>query len=427
MRYFRGDAQGKRAVAIWHRRAGKDSVALAITREQALRRVGTYWHMLPTLAQGRKVVWDGIRKDGQKVMSVWPDEIIAHKRNDEMKLELPNGSVWQVVGSDNFNSLVGSNPVGVVFSEYSLADPAAWDFIRPILAENGGWAMFIYTPRGKNHGYTLYQNALKNDDWHCEVLTADDTGSIPEDAIQAERDAGMPEEMIRQEFFCSFDAPLVGSIYGDQMFRAEQEGRVARFPHDEGTAVDTWWDLGRSDATAVWFAQHIGGRMRFIDYWQGTGKDLPDFAEMLDEKRRDKRYRYGAHIYPHDAAHKRLGMGGESIADQMGKLGYPGDVQPVTGDLWGDIQQVRSSLSRCDFDADNCALGLEALKSYSKEEDENRSSPALKYFREKPRHDWASHGCDAFRTGIVAGKSGTNAMPPLEALLPSNHVSRGVV
>lgn len=197
---------GKRAVAIWHRRAGKDSLSLNWTAKAMLNRVGVYWHMLPLNTQARKVVWDAIDKKGRRVIDqVFPVPLRKSVNSQEMKIEFWNGSIWQCVGSDNYNALVGSNPVGVVFSEYSLADPAAWDFIRPILAENGGWALFIYTPRGQNHGYTLYNNAIAAG-WFAQVLTVEDTQAIDLSVVDEERRAGMPEAMIQQEFYCSFDA-----------------------------------------------------------------------------------------------------------------------------------------------------------------------------------------------------------------------------
>ena len=128
---------GKRAVAVWHRRAGKDSLSINWTAFAATQRKGIYWHMLPTQAQARKVVWDGIDKAGRKIVDqAFPKELVARKSEQDMKIELRNGSIWQCVGSDYYDNLVGANPVGVVFSEYSIANPAAWDFIRPILAEN---------------------------------------------------------------------------------------------------------------------------------------------------------------------------------------------------------------------------------------------------------------------------------------------------
>ena len=151
---------GKRAVAVWHRRAGKDITALHRTMLQMLHRVGTYWHMLPLQNQARKVIWDGIvdGPDGPIKLIDWafPQELRTATLAQEMKIRFANGSEWQLCGSDNYNALVGSNPVGIVMSEYSVSKPEAWEYIRPILAENGGWALFIYTPRGLNHGHDLY-------------------------------------------------------------------------------------------------------------------------------------------------------------------------------------------------------------------------------------------------------------------------------
>ena len=147
-----------------------------------------------------------------------------------MRLELKNGSIYQVVGTDNVDRLVGSNPLGVVFSEYSLQDPRAWNLVRPILAENGGWALFIYTARGRNHGYDMFNMASRNERWFSQRLSVEDTKAVPMEAIEDERSAGMPEELIQQEFYCSFDAPLVGSYYGSLMSKALAEERIKAVP-----------------------------------------------------------------------------------------------------------------------------------------------------------------------------------------------------
>lgn len=197
---------GKRAVAVWHRRSGKDSVALNWEAKAIFERVGVYWHMLPLNTQARKVIWDGIDKFGRRMIyQAFPKELIKSVNSQEMKIEFVNGSIWQCVGSDNYDALVGGNPVGVVFSEYSIANPAAWDYIRPILTENGGWALFIYTPRGHNHGYELYNHA-GSDGWFRQILTVEQTKAIDIKAVDEERNAGMSESMIAQEFYCSFEA-----------------------------------------------------------------------------------------------------------------------------------------------------------------------------------------------------------------------------
>ena len=163
-----------------------------------MQRVGMYWHMLPEAAQGRKVIWDGIDRQGRRIIDqAFPKEIRKTQNEHEMKIEFINGSIWQVVGSDNYNSLIGANPVGIVFSEWSVAKPSAWDYMRPILAENGGWALFIYTPRGRNHGYDIYKVAKTNPAWFSQLLSVDDTKILHPQMIQDERasimDSSMPD------------------------------------------------------------------------------------------------------------------------------------------------------------------------------------------------------------------------------------------
>ena len=207
-----GEPPGRRAVAVWHRRAGKDSLAVNFAACAALRRVPNYWHMLPTARQGRKVVWEAIDGTGRRLIDqAFPPAIRESKSEEDMLIRLIGGSTWQVVGSDNFDRLVGANPAGVVFSEWALADPRAWEYVRPILAENGGWALFIYTPRGRNHGAALFDMARRTPGWFAERLTVNETGVIAPGVIEDERRSGMADELIRQEYYCSFEAALVGS------------------------------------------------------------------------------------------------------------------------------------------------------------------------------------------------------------------------
>src|SRR4051812_17255009 len=199
--------QYRRGCAVWHRRAGKDSCALNLTARDMFRRVGTYWHLFPEQAQARRAIWNGIDRQGRRIIDqMLPPTVRARTSAQEMLIEAVNGSIWQMAGSDNFDSLVGSNPVGVVFSEWALSHPDAWEYLRPILVENEGWALFIYTPRGRNHGYATYTRALQSESWFCERLTVEDTGLITPAQIEEERKAGMSEARIRQEFHCSFEA-----------------------------------------------------------------------------------------------------------------------------------------------------------------------------------------------------------------------------
>jgi hypothetical protein len=251
---FEGGLERKRAAVVWHRRCGKDSCCLQLSAVSSQMRVGTIWHMLPTLKQGRRVIWDGIDREGRKMIDqAFPKDMrdsASPINNSDMQIRFRNGSIYQVVGSDNYDSLVGTNPVGVIFSEWAVADPKAWDYIRPILAENGGWALFIYTPRGKNHGKKLFDMAQGNPNWFSSLLTVDDTfrpdGSyvIGPDIIEQERAEGMSEEKILQEYFCSFEAGMEGAFYTQELNLAEKEDRIGHFPHDPMKPCQTWWDIG---------------------------------------------------------------------------------------------------------------------------------------------------------------------------------------
>ncbi len=390
----------KRAAAVWHRRAGKDLFCVNWTATQAFQRVGQYWHILPTYRQGRKVVWEGMTRDGRAFLDHFPEQTIVRRRDDEMTLWFANGSMYQVVGADDPDRLVGANPVGVIFSEWSvMTQPQVWDLIRPILVENGGWALFIYTPRGRNHGFRLLKTAETASDWFSEVLTVDDTKAVTPEAIQAERDAGMPEELIQQEFYCSFDAPLVGSYFGDEITKAQKADRIGKVPYDPAKPVDTSWDLGMADATAIWFWQRVGKEIRAIDYEYSSGVGLDYYARMLQEKE----YVYRHHYVPHDATVRELGSG-KSRVETLRDLGIRVKVVPKLP-LADGIQALRRLIAVSWFDERNCATGIQAFREYTKERIEGEATPDGKpIFRDKPKHDWTSHPMDAARSYAVGSK-----------------------
>lgn len=166
-------------------------------------RVGTYFYFLPTYTQAKKVVWDGIDKDGVRFIEHIPKDLIKSINETEMRIELLNGSAVQLIGAENIDRIVGTNPVGVIFSEFALMKPNVWDFIRPILAENGGWAVFVYTPRGMNHAWKLHMQAKENPNWFEQTLTVEDTKAISKEALDEERKT-MPQALFEQEFYCKY-------------------------------------------------------------------------------------------------------------------------------------------------------------------------------------------------------------------------------
>ena len=385
----------KRLDLVWHRRAGKDLFSINWCATQSMQRPGIYWHVLPTYKQGRKIVWEGKTRDGRPFLDAFPEELITRKRDDEMSLWLEGGSLYQVVGADDVDTLVGTNPFGVIFSEFSLMDPRVWEMIRPILAENGGWAVFIYTPRGYNHGYKLHQSAQRNDWWFSQVLTVEDTNAVPMRAIEEQRAEGMPEELIQQEFYCSFEAPLVGAYYGHELKNASDQGRIGKVPYDPAIPVDTFWDLGVRDSTAIWFHQYGGREHRLIDYYHASGVGLPHYVKAL----KDKPYVYGTHYVPHDASVQELGTGVTRTETAAG-LGLPLQVVRKIG-LEDGINATRMFLQKCWIDEVNCDYGLQGLRQYTKEDSGQRDLNNQIVYRDRPKHDWASHPADALRTGAT--------------------------
>jgi phage terminase large subunit len=393
----------KRAVLCWHRRAGKEKTCFNLMVKKTFERVGTYYYFFPTYNQGRKVLWDGMDKEGFPFLSHVPADLVESSNGQQMQKRLINDSIIQVVGTDNINLILGTNPVGCVFSEYALQDPRAWDFIRPILRENGGWAVFDFTPRGKNHGWDLFQMAKDNDDWFVSHLTVDDTGVLTPADIDAERREGMDEELIQQEYYVSFEGSRQGAYYAQQMRLAESEGRITSVPYEPVAGVETWWDLGIGDAMAIWFTQSVGREVRVIDYLEASGEGLAYYAGELSKKP----YVYAvknAHHAPADIRVRELGTG-RSRLETARSFGIDFGVVPQLS-VDDGIQAVRSFLAKCWFDKTKCARGLDALWSYHKDFDER-----AKIYRSIPAHDWSSHGADAFRYLSVGHKSASLADP----------------
>jgi hypothetical protein len=401
---------GRRAVCVWHRRAGKDKTLLNIMIWKMLERVGIYYYFLPTYAQGRKIIWEGIDKEGFKFLHHFPKDIVASKNDQEMRIELTNGSLFRVVGTDKIDTVVGTNPVGCVFSEYALQNPQGWNFVRPILRENEGWAIFNFTPRGKNHGWDIWQVAQAEKDWYAQMLTVEDTyvgvgkgrkRVMPPDAITKERAEGMEEELIQQEYFCSFSAALQGTYYGDQLKRMEETNRLCDIQIEKGIPVHTAWDLGIDDLTAVIFFQLIGKEIRIVDYEEGSGEGLSYYAQLLMDKRDKYGFTYGTHYMPHDVSVRELTSGRSRKEIAEDDLGILPIVAAPKLRVEDGIQAVRSIFPRIwvhkreeDEERSNrVSLLTDALQQYHKEYDEERRT-----FKRQPYHDWSSHAADALRT-----------------------------
>ena len=220
------------------------------------------------------------------------------------------------------------------------------------------------------------------------------------------------EKAYRHVWEGEFDERHFGGIYAAYVDKARLEGRICPVPYKDGVPVVTAWDLGKSDATCIWFAQIVGFQARIIDYYEASGKDLPHYASVI----RSKPYEYKTHYLPHDAAHERLGMGG-SISQQIRELGIPNTIINI-GSVAARIENGRELLKTCYIDDTKCKDGIHALMHYQYEWDDARQK-----FKDSPRHDWASDPSDAFGYLSQVVKSANTSKPIKRQDVPSGSVS----
>ena len=277
----------KKIIAVLPRRSGKDITAWNLLIRAAIKVVGVYFYVFPTFASGRRILWDNITNDGFRVLDYLPPELVESRSEQQMRIRLTNGSLIQVIGSNDFdNSLVGTNPRGIVFSEYALTDPRAYAFCIPILRGNEGWVLFISTPRGKNHMWELWQIAENNPkDWFTYILTVNDTQHMSLHEIQKEISSGIISfDLAQQEYFCSFLLGQEGSYYSKYIDKMRLEGRIGFCPYEEGYPVHTAADIGVNDPTSIVFFQVVGQIIRVIDCWEKSDQSIADVVKLIRSK-----------------------------------------------------------------------------------------------------------------------------------------------
>lgn len=400
---------GTRACIIAHRRWGKDDVALHDACVSAHERKATYWHMLPEATQARKAIWEAINPHTgiRRIDEAFPPILRSTTREQEMLIKLKCGSTWQLVGSDNFNSLMGAPPAGVVFSEWALANPSAWAYVRPILAENNGWATFITTPRGHNHAEATYK-LFKSEAYFAQISNAQVTGVFSQEMLDRELREYIGEygkeygtAIFDQEYNCSFNAAVLGAYYGYLIERLEADGRICDFEYDEAYPVHTFWDLGLGDHMAIVFAQFVAGEIRVIDFESGAGVGIEDYINIVLAKP----YTYGQHYGPHDLRVRELTRGNVSRIETAAKMGLNFKIVPNVSVIDGR-QAVRAVLPKCIFQAKTTEPLVSALQNYRANWDADK-----KTLSPQPVNDWSCHPADAFRYMAVQWKEIVSAEP----------------
>lgn len=392
----------KRAVLVWHRRAGKDVACFNLLVRQALKVIGSYYYILPTYRQARLVLFEGMTMEGKKFIDYIPEALIRKINVQEMKVTLINGSQIYFLGSDNYDSLRGSNPKGIVFSEYAYQHPATYPTLRPILVANDGWCVFISTPFGENHFYKLYEVAKESDEWFCDVKTVEDTDVVsPESIEREEREGLMSRDMIEQEYYCSFSVGAMGSYYARYLNSMEMNNQIGDVPWEPAFPVYTAWDLGVRDATVILFFQIIGKVVHIIDSYANDSHGLEHYvSEVLS-----KNYTYAKHFAPHDIMVKEFGSG-MSRLDKAKELGLKFEVKTdhrnvrssavPSMSIMDGIETVRSTLPKIWIDKEKCRTLVSAIRDYRKEYDSKN-----KVYKASPLHDNNSHWCFTLDTLIL--------------------------
>ena len=384
---------------VAHRRAGKTVAAINDIIKRALLEGGRgaqYAYIAPFRSQAKSVAWDYLK--------YYAKAVSESSNESELTVTLINGAKVRLFGADNADAMRGLGFNGVYLDEYGDFKPSVWgNIVRPALSDRLGWAVFGGTPKGKNQFHDIYKVSQATPDWFLLRLPASVSKLLPDTELKAASQQ-LSQDQYDQEYECSFDAAIMGAYYGQEMRQVDADGRIRDLRFDPDADVMTAWDLGYRDDTAIWFYQVVRNEIHVLDYYAVSGASIEEIAKVVI----DKGYRYTRHYLPHDARAKTLASGGKSIVEQlavhlggMNKLSIVPEIGVQDG-----IQAVRMILPKCYFDP-ICDEGLEALRQYQREYDEDK-----KAFRQTPRHDWCSHPADSFRMMAVAYRENKADEPP---------------
>ena len=387
-------------VLVCHRRFGKTFLCIFNILDQAFRcplKNPQYAYFAPTYAQAKKVAWT-ILKDAVKNVP----GVSTHEQELRMVIERP----WMgdkifiyLLSAENPDSHRGLYLDGAVLDEYGDCAPSLWGkVVRPALTdrhveakekgfgEDNGWAIFIGTPKGQNHFFDLFRMAAANPSWYAARFKASQTRIIPSyELLELKKEQS--EDEYEQEFECSFAAALTGAYYAKILNKMMDEDKFTSVPYDPALPVDTYWDLGIGDSTAIWFVQNYRGlEYRIIDYLENSGEGLGWYCDELKKKG----YSYGEIVLPHDGAARDLSTG-RSRQQQIRSLMGINPRVLKREKIEDRIHAVRTILPKCIFDQVKTERGVACLMNYSRKFDEKNQ-----IFSSKPVHNWASHGSDAF-------------------------------
>lgn len=374
--------------------SGKDITVWNLCIRLLLRKVGICYYIFPTYNQARKAIWQSMNNEGLRFLDYIPPELIHKKNDQEMRIVFTNGSSIQLVGSSDWDKLMGTNPSLLVYSEYAIQDPRAKAYLTPIVLANKGTQLFVSTVRGYNHLHQLYMAAKDSPEWYCSFLTLDDTKHIDPQEIENMIEAGeMSRELARQEFWNDFSLGAEGAYYIRYLDQMRLDGRIGDINYLPSYPVHTSWDIGVRDYTSVLFFQVVNTNIHFIDCIQDKDYGLEHYAHILNSL--PYRGNYGHHFGPHDLAQREWGNGMTRI-DKAKELGINFELAPNVRIMDG-IEAVRTTLPRCYIDEKRCKILINALTNYRKELNEKSG-----LYGTTPVHDLHSHVADSLRYACLS-------------------------
>ena len=402
-------------VKIWHRRAGKDMTDWNAAIERTAEEPMTCQYGFPTNDMARGNLWESYTNDGLRFTDFVPQELRVKRNkaddglNDSLKrIEFITGGSIRVVSFHKPDRARGGNSKLFVLSEFQNMDPNIIDIIMPIIEANGGVLLVNLTANGDSAARGIVESWEKDPDVYVSTLTVDDTPVFSkEQMVRIRRQTveryiarGLSEEeanaFVDQEYYCSWESPVIGSYFGSAMRRAKESGRITNVPFEPNLLVNTYWDLGIDDSMSIWFVQLFNREIRLIDYFESSGEGIGYYIRVLRggqegyEHMAD--YSYGKHYAPHDIEVRELTTG-VSRKDTAQTLGIKFETVKRPAKKEDGIEANRNMLARCWFDEKRCKRGIGALKGYKKEWNDK-----MMIYADSPVHDWTSHGTDAFQT-----------------------------
>jgi hypothetical protein len=393
------------------RRSGKEVESWNLLIEGSIESPGLYMMVYPTNVRAKAVLWDGaiLMPNGASVkfLEMIPKRLIQSINNQEMKIKLVNGSVIWVVGSDiDPDKLRGTNPRGIVYSEFAFQDPRVFYVMLPALRQNGGWLIGQSTFDGMNHFYQLIEHNKNDPLWYCRadsiVTLLDENGNryITDEMIEEDRRAGMPEYLIQQEYYGVVQINQETKYFAHAMKVILECGRLVPNLVIPNANVYSAFDIGVNDCTAITLFQvrRIDNYLKpsVIGYFENNNRDLAFY--VMEIRRFCNRYNltFKDHFVPHDGQKRDFNTGKNTI-DFLRDMGESGFVVPRPTSKENAIESMRRMLYLCDFNKENTQRLIDCLANYSKEFDDKMGT-----YKNRPLHNWASHGVDSFQTMTLA-------------------------